>query len=824
MATYSWAGGSGVFNVASNWLVGGVPAVTSPGTADDVVIAAAGKYTVTLSSAAFASLTVADPGALLVASSVVEVSGNITNSGTVRLTTGAFFNAATASGTLANAGTLQIGSGAAFTLWGIATTAGLGTIQNNGSATLAGILDNTGAVFVPQNFGALTVRGTVFGGTIAADTGTVMLGSSAVPNGTTLDHVTLRGTVESDNTLKVLNGLTLQGAGGTGPGFLDTGFELAVHGDTTLDNGTIFLGNGFGFPSSGISSDSTLTFAPNLIVDGSDYITNGFINGAGAFTNLGTVNVHSTLRITSASFTNNGVMATGTNFAFFGMLSRPAAGLTEFNTADGQLANNGTVLAAGGNVVFHGSVTGAGSIAISANGTINGSVEMAGFYDQQLFAFLDGSASTLKLDAPSGINALLGFRPGNRIMLPGIDASVVFNNTTLTIMSGGNAIAGFVLPDVAPGSQFQATLDSGFNTVITELPCFAAGTRLRTAAGEMDVAALRPGDRLRTASGALVPVRWIGQTRVNCRRHARPWDVRPVRIAADAFGMGQPARDVWLSPDHAVAFGGVLIPIRYLLNGRTVTQPAAGWVSYFHVELPRHDIVLAEGLACESYLDTGNRAAFAQGFGTAARSPARPCATLVMAGPMLIAARRHLLARAVALGHGIADAPGLYVEAGGRRVAARVDGRHWSVRLAPGSGPVRLRSRRWVPAYMRPAESDTRALGVAISALRFDGRAVALDDARLSSGWHAAEAAWRWTDGDAGMVLGGVGEVSFDVALVGSYWRGGRGRVEKALAFLPLLGAPTCPPAIASASTSAEPSPISSCWTPSGPTSGCINA
>ena len=33
-------------------------------------------------------------------------------------------------------------------------------------------------------------------------------------------------------------------------------------------------------------------------------------------------------------------------------------------------------------------------------------------------------------------------------------------------------------------------------------------------------------------------------------------------------------------------------------------------VRYFHVELDRHDIILAEGLAAESYLDTGNRGLF----------------------------------------------------------------------------------------------------------------------------------------------------------------------------------------------------------------------
>jgi hypothetical protein len=38
---------------------------------------------------------------------------------------------------------------------------------------------------------------------------------------------------------------------------------------------------------------------------------------------------------------------------------------------------------------------------------------------------------------------------------------------------------------------------------------------------------------------------------------------------------------------------------------------AADFVTYWHVELERHDILLADGMPAESYLDTGNRAAFA---------------------------------------------------------------------------------------------------------------------------------------------------------------------------------------------------------------------
>ena len=63
--------------------------------------------------------------------------------------------------------------------------------------------------------------------------------------------------------------------------------------------------------------------------------------------------------------------------------------------------------------------------------------------------------------------------------------------------------------------------------------------------------------------------------------------------------------------DHAVFVLDVLIPIRCLVNGRTIRQIPVDRITYYHVELPRHAILSAEGLACESFLDTGNRGGFA---------------------------------------------------------------------------------------------------------------------------------------------------------------------------------------------------------------------
>ena len=132
--------------------------------------------------------------------------------------------------------------------------------------------------------------------------------------------------------------------------------------------------------------------------------------------------------------------------------------------------------------------------------------------------------------------------------------------------------------------------------------------------------ALRIGDKVPTLLGAgAATVRWLGHRQVDCARHPRPQDVWPVRVRAGAFAADVPHRDLWLSPDHAVWLGGEgaapgdLIPIRYLVNGASIAQQAVDEVTYWHVELARHEVILAEGLPCESYLDTGNRGGFVNG-------------------------------------------------------------------------------------------------------------------------------------------------------------------------------------------------------------------
>ena len=147
------------------------------------------------------------------------------------------------------------------------------------------------------------------------------------------------------------------------------------------------------------------------------------------------------------------------------------------------------------------------------------------------------------------------------------------------------------------------------------IPCFAAGTRIATPRGGIPIERLKAGDSVTTVSGKPRAIEWIGHRTVDCRRHAVPERVKPIRVAAHAFGENHPKRPLLLSPDHAVFVEAVLIPIRFLVNGTTVQQIDAAEITYYHLELARHDVVLAEGLPAESYLETGGRAAFENGGG-----------------------------------------------------------------------------------------------------------------------------------------------------------------------------------------------------------------
>jgi hypothetical protein len=194
-------------------------------------------------------------------------------------------------------------------------------------------------------------------------------------------------------------------------------------------------------------------------------------------------------------------------------------------------------------------------------------------------------------------------------------------------------------------------------------------------------------------------------------------------------------------------------------------------------------VILAEGLPCESYLETGNRGAFSNGGPPVQMHPdfalktwdTKGFARLILQGPELEAARSFLLHRATQLGREFTREPDLRLIADGTEIRPEVLGRIARFHVPASSHCIRLMSRSAVPARLYDVSSDHRQLGVAVSGMVYGGVPVPLTHPSLGSGWHAVEhdtdqMLWRWTDGDASLSIAGGNVLDVDVVMTGRYW------------------------------------------------------
>jgi hypothetical protein len=172
-------------------------------------------------------------------------------------------------------------------------------------------------------------------------------------------------------------------------------------------------------------------------------------------------------------------------------------------------------------------------------------------------------------------------------------------------------------------SSFTATSKTGSTrsgdgfVSIDDVSCFLEGTRIATPAGERAVESLGIGDLVTTADGRSAAVRWVGRRTMrpegeNGYRFADPLVYLPIRIRAGALGQALPRRDLLLSTDHAVLIDGLLVQAGALVNGVSVLRQTRlpETFTYYHIELPDHALVLAEGAPAETFVDNVTRMGF----------------------------------------------------------------------------------------------------------------------------------------------------------------------------------------------------------------------
>jgi hypothetical protein len=568
-----------------------------------------------------------------------------------------------------------------------------------------------------------------FVGTIA-DHGTIINNGAITDNAS----LTLDGTVANGSSATFTVAAMLQNSGG-------------IVGDVTLGGGGALINMAGGTISgSGLATVRSRVVASvnNAgLIDpasyGVDFSGGGTVNNVAGGTIAGTI-AGVAISGGPATITNAGTIIGGTGDAV--ML---AAGY-----ANRLILSTGAAFAGvvdGGNKV---SAAIASTLELSGAGTLSGLGSK--LLDFGSIQFDPGAQWQIEGSVAALAGTITGFASADRIEIDGIVADGSrYAGGVLTLTHAGATVASLDLPDLGATPKFQVT---NLNAAVeVQVACFMAGTRIRTTAGDVAVEDLRVGQMVHTlAGGGARPIIWMGHRTLDCTRHRDPQRAWPIRVRPGAFGHAMPHRDLWLSPDHAVFVKGVLIPIKHLLNAATIVQEPRDRVTYWHLELDRHDVIHAENLPTESYLDTGNRATFANGTVPAPYAAVErtavdawevdACAPLVEDGPMLAAARQVLAARARSLGMSVQDMP--VVEIG-------IEGQVSLIVPADADGFCLVsRSDR--------VGQDRRCLGALLREIRVNGQALSLSDARLAAGFHEVEhhdgQVVRWTNGRAAIALG----------------------------------------------------------------------
>lgn len=203
----------------------------------------------------------------------------------------------------------------------------------------------------------------------------------------------------------------------------------------------------------------------------------------------------------------------------------------------------------------------------------------------------------------------------NGVVVASGDSVTLASGHTITLLPGGQLQivppAGFagltepVLTNFSYTAQNQSGVTDAAYVSIKTVPCFAAGTLIRTQRGEVPVEALRIGDLVETRDHGPQPLRWIGQCRVAAKGR-----FAPIQIEAGTFGHH---RRLVVSPQHRILlthwmaelmFGEeeVLVAAKDLVNDCSVRIMEGGEIEYLHLLFDAHEIVFAQGLATESFL------------------------------------------------------------------------------------------------------------------------------------------------------------------------------------------------------------------------------
>jgi autotransporter passenger strand-loop-strand repeat protein len=382
----------------------------------------------------------------------------------------------------------------------------------------------------------------------------------------------------------------------------DFGFQVVFAGGSAISS-TVSAGLEY-VSQGGIASDTTVN------LEGVEIVSSGGVTFGTMVSRGGEQEAYNSGTLSGATLYSKGLQLVRSGGS--AVSTTVNSGGTEW-VSSGGIAFGTTVNAAGSAIVFSGgSISNAtisgGDLSVWSGGSATGPVTFQG----------SGGVFTVGGTVlPTG--TISNFVAGDTIDLSGLTWSaggtVSLSSSTageLVVNEGGSTYDLQLDPNQNyAGQTFNPTSDTSGGTEITIIPCFAPGTLIATPGGAVAVETLRAGDLVLTADRANMPVRWLGVQTV-ATRFADPLRLLPIRIRAGALGESLPGRDLLLSPGHAVLLENLLVQAGALVNGTSIVRETdvPERLRYYHVELDSHALLLAEGVAAESFLDGVEAVAF----------------------------------------------------------------------------------------------------------------------------------------------------------------------------------------------------------------------
>jgi hypothetical protein len=393
---YTWNGGTGIWQTASNWSPNGVPGAT-----DTVVINSGtipSDQNVTVASIYLNSGTINGAGNFIITDTLIVNSGNLVGTGVTTIASGAVAKFVSSlnknlSNFIVDGSLIVIGAGpVTITSGGQLINNGTVEIQNNNNfGSAGGSIVNNGNFIRTTQTGTATVSGSFTNnGSVIVQTGVLLINNLT---GAGSFNMSTGAVFRINSGTSTLGGNTISGEGT---------FEC-VGGTLNFSGDDVMVSNATTFRQAG----GTIGGSGNLVINGNFIFESGIHGGTGTTTIASGANL---------DFTTSSTKTIIRTFVVDGVLTVIGAGSVSI-TSGGQLINNGTVEiqnsnsfgSAGGNIVNNGNfirTTQTGTATVSGSFTNNGVIEI-------LIGTLSFTSSSLNNTAQGEIKGLGTLSPGS---------------------------------------------------------------------------------------------------------------------------------------------------------------------------------------------------------------------------------------------------------------------------------------------------------------------------------------------------------------------------------------------------------------------------